>query len=69
VETTRFRQLLLIGLGHLAAGMFFGTGCIIVEHVDHVWWPDQDTAQEKTAAEPTGSPHRTATGTKIASHQ
>jgi hypothetical protein len=68
VETTRFRQLLAIGLGHLAAGMFFGTGCIIVEHVDRIWWSAEDTEPEKTATEPTRSLHRTAPVTKIASH-
>jgi hypothetical protein len=33
-------------LSNLVSGMFFGTGCIIVEHVNSAWWPDDDnTAQ------------------------
>ena len=69
METTRFRQLLLIGLGNLAAGMFFGTGCIIVEHIDSVWWPGEETAQAKTAAEPTLAPQSVTAVAKIVSHQ
>jgi hypothetical protein len=35
-------------LGNLVSGIFFGTGCIIVEHIDNVWWPtDDNTAQEQ----------------------
>jgi hypothetical protein len=38
VRKTKFKRLLLVGLGNLVSGMFFGTGCIIVEHADNTWW-------------------------------
>jgi hypothetical protein len=42
------KGILTFVLGNLVSGMFFGTGCIIVEHIDNVWWPtDDNTAQEE----------------------
>jgi hypothetical protein len=42
------KGVLAFVLGNLVSGMFFGTGCIIVEHIDNVWWPtDDNTAQEQ----------------------
>jgi hypothetical protein len=69
VRKTRLKQLLLIGLGHIASGMFFGTGCIIVEHADNIWWPSEDTAQEKTASERKVTPNSATAFTDVASHQ
>jgi hypothetical protein len=40
-------------LGNLVSGMFFGTGCIIVEHIDNVWWPTDDSNAQ---AEPNPKP-------------
>jgi hypothetical protein len=50
VKITRFKELLLVGLGHIAAGIFFGTGCIIVEHADNTWWhPETAVPGEATS--------------------
>ena len=60
MEKTRLKQLLLLGLGNITAGMFFGTGCIIVEHANNVLWPEEDATPAKTAADRTVTPDSTA---------
>jgi hypothetical protein len=47
------KGVLAVVLGNLVSGMFFGTGCIIVEHIDNTWWPTDDTTAE---AEPNPNP-------------
>jgi hypothetical protein len=48
VRKTKFKRLLLIGLGNLVSGMFFGTGCVIVEHIDNTWWQSEaDSSDEE----------------------
>ena len=56
MEKTRLKQLLLLGLGHITAGMFFGTGCIIVEHANNILWPDEDSTSARIAADQTVTP-------------
>ena len=68
MKKIRLQELFLFGFVNLAAGMFFGTGCVIVEHADNILWPTEDTAQEKTATEPTATPHSATAVTNIASH-
>ena len=65
MEKTRLKQLLLLGLGHITAGMFFGTGCIIVEHANNILWPDEDTTSAKIASDRTVTPALTT----VISHQ
>ena len=60
MEKTRLKQLLLLGLGNITAGMFFGTGCIIVEHANNILWPDEDATPAKIAADRTVTPESTA---------
>ncbi len=51
MKTTKFRKLLLVGLGNIVSGIFFGAGCIIVEHADNTWWhADKDTSQQNEVA-------------------
>ena len=69
MHKTRLKQLLLLGLGHITAGMFFGTGCIIVERADNILWPDEDSTPAKIASERTVTPNSTAALTNIISHQ
>jgi hypothetical protein len=53
VDKFTTKGVLAVVLGNLVSGMFFGTGCLIVEHIDHTWWPtDENTAE----AEPTPKP-------------
>jgi hypothetical protein len=48
VDKFTTKGVLAVVLGNLVSGMFFGTGCIIVEHIDNTWWPtDDNTAQEE----------------------
>jgi hypothetical protein len=42
----RYKELLVVGLGNIASGMFFGAGCIIVEHVDNTWLHPETVAEE-----------------------
>ena len=69
MEKTRLKQLLLLGLGHITAGMFFGTGCIIVEHANNILWPEEDSTPAKIASDRTVTPDNTAALTSITSHQ
>ena len=46
----KFKRLLMLGLGNIASGIFFGIGCVIVEHVDSTWWQAKETSQQETAA-------------------
>ncbi len=50
MKNIRFKELLIVGLGNIASGMFFGAGCIIVEHVDNTWLHPETVAEE--AVEP-----------------
>jgi hypothetical protein len=50
VDKYTSKGVLAVVLGNLVSGMFFGTGCIIVEHIDNTWWPTDDTTAQ---AEPT----------------
>ena len=69
MQKTRLKQLLLLGLGNITAGMFFGTGCIIVEHANNILWPEEDSTPAKIAADRTVAPDSTAALTKGISHQ
>jgi hypothetical protein len=53
VDKFTTKGVFAVVLGNLVSGMFFGTGCIIVEHIDNTWWPTDDTTAE---AEPTPKP-------------
>lgn len=51
MKKTRFKQLLLVGLGNIASGMLFGAGCIIIEHADSTWWHvEKDASQQDDVA-------------------
>ena len=49
MHRTRIKKIILVksfllsGLGNLASGLFFGTGCIIVDHIDGWLNPQDDT--------------------------
>ena len=52
---SEFKELLLFGFSNIAAGMFFGTGYIIVEHTSNSWFPSESTAQPETNSPQTAS--------------
>jgi hypothetical protein len=52
VRKTKFKKLLLVGLGNLVSGMFFGVGYILVEHADNTWWNvESDRSKDEEIAE------------------
>jgi hypothetical protein len=53
----RYKELLVVGLGNVVSGIFFGTGCILVEHVDNTWLHPETVAEE--AVEPKQKPTAT----------
>ena len=53
MNQTKFKQILAIGLGNIVSGMLFGTGCLIVEHIDDSWSPADNIAQEEDKTTPT----------------
>jgi hypothetical protein len=53
VDKFTTKGVFAVVLGNLVSGMFFGTGCLIVEHIDNAWWPNDDTTAE---VEPTPKP-------------
>ena len=52
MSQTKFKKILAIGLGNIVSGMLFGTGCLIVEHIDDSWSPADPTAQEDKTTPP-----------------
>jgi hypothetical protein len=48
----RYKEILMIGLGNIVSGMFFGAGCIIVEHVDNTWIHPETVAEETVEPKP-----------------
>ena len=52
MRKTKFKKLLLVGLGNLVSGIFFGVGCILVEHADNTWWhAESDRSKDEEIAE------------------
>ncbi len=53
MNANRRNKILSAGLlGNLVSGMFFGVGCLIVEHIDSKWFADEDKAQQETTVKP-----------------
>ncbi len=53
VNANRHKRILSAGLlGNLISGMFFGIGCLIVEHIDNKWFASDETAQQEPTAKP-----------------
>jgi len=46
----KLKRLLAIGLGNLTSGIFFGAGCIIIEHIDNTWWQSESPSQQQSIA-------------------
>jgi hypothetical protein len=60
VKTSKFKKLLLVGLGNIVSGICFGLGCIAIEHIDNTWWhAEKDPSQQEEVAQeetPTSTP-------------
>jgi hypothetical protein len=49
MNANRHKRILSAGLlGNLISGMFFGTGCLIVEHIDNTWISKEDSTTQET---------------------
>jgi 1,4-dihydroxy-2-naphthoate octaprenyltransferase len=63
VKTTKFKKLLFVGLGNIVSGIFFGAGCIMIEHVDNTWWhAEKDTSTQDEVAADEDTPSSTPVG-------
>lgn len=71
MKKTRFKELLAVGVGNIVSGIFFGTGCILIEHADNLWiHPEtaQDESVSETKTTATKQPKSTETDEQIASN-
>ena len=63
MKTTKFKKLLLVGLGNIVSGIFFGAGCIMIEHADNTWWhAEKDRSQQDEVANDEDTPSSTPVG-------
>ena len=46
----KLKKLLVIGLCNLTSGIFFGAGCIVVEHIDNTWLQTADSSHQQEIA-------------------
>ena len=46
----KLKKLIIIGLCNLTSGIFFGAGCIVVEHIDNTWLQTADSSQQQEIA-------------------
>lgn len=46
----KLKKLLVIGLCNLTSGIFFGAGCIIVEHIDNTLLQTVDSSHQQEIA-------------------
>ena len=51
MKKTRLKELLVVGLSNVISGVFFGTGCIMIEHADNTWWHNESASDEETIPE------------------
>ncbi len=51
----RLKRLLLVGISNIASGIFFGTGCILIEHADNTWWNAETPTEQEEAASSTAT--------------
>ncbi len=71
MKKTRFKELLAVALGNIVSGIFFGTGCILIEHADNLWLhPEtaQDESESETNTTATSQPKSIQTDEQIASN-
>jgi hypothetical protein len=53
VNANRRNKILSAGLlGNLVSGMFFGVGCLIVEHIDNKWFSTEENAPKEATVKP-----------------
>jgi|GEM_PF-2724403 len=65
----KLKRLLVLGLCNLTSGIFFGAGCITVEHIDNTWWQSEAPSQQQAIAanenESSSSPALELTAAKL----
>ena len=51
MKKTRLKRLLAVGLGNIVSGIFFGTGCILVEQADRAWIHPETISQDDNSSD------------------
>jgi hypothetical protein len=49
MKKTRLKRLLVVGLGNIVSGIFFGTGCILIEQADKTWIHPEIISQDESS--------------------
>jgi hypothetical protein len=49
MKKTRLKRLLVVGLGNIVSGIFFGTGCILIEQADKTWIHPETISQDDSS--------------------
>jgi hypothetical protein len=51
MKKIRLKRLLLVGLGNIVSGIFFGTGCILIEYADNTWFHPETISQDDSSSD------------------
>ena len=62
MKKTRLKRLLVVGLGNIVSGIFFGTGCILVEQADKTWIHPETISQDESSSDDEAPVKRSANG-------
>jgi hypothetical protein len=49
MKKTRLKRLLVVGLSNIVSGIFFGTGCILIEQADKTWIHPETISQDESS--------------------
>ena len=49
MKKTSLKRLLAVGLGNIVSGIFFGTGCILIEQADKTWIHPETISQDESS--------------------
>jgi hypothetical protein len=49
MKKTRLKRLFVVGLSNIVSGIFFGTGCILVEQADKTWIHPETISQDDSS--------------------
>jgi hypothetical protein len=61
MQKTRLKRLLVVGLGNVVSGIFFGTGCILVEQADRTWIHPETISQDESSSDDDEAPIKRST--------
>jgi hypothetical protein len=61
MKKTRLKRLFIVGLGNVVSGIFFGTGCILVEQADRTWIHPEAISQDDGSSDDDEAPIKRST--------